>query len=43
MILSKCGIEKRLNYNVGDNKSRVQMSAEKEKAIMEAFRHFNMI
>ena len=37
-------IEKRLNYNVGDNKSHVpKCPPEKEKAIMEAFRHFNMI
>ena len=42
MILSKCGIEKRLNYNVGDNKSRVpKCPPEKEKAIMEAFKYFN--
>lgn len=43
-IKDKCGIEKRLNYNVGDNKSRVpKCPPEKEKAIMAAFRHFNMI
>ena len=43
-IKNKCGIEKRLNYNIGDNKSRVpQCPPEKEKAIMAAFRHFNMI
>ena len=37
-------IEKRLNYNVGDNKSHVpKCPPEKEKAIMEAFEHFNMI
>ncbi len=43
-IKGKCGIEKRLNYNVGDNKSRVpKCPPEKEKAIMEAFEHFNMI
>ena len=37
-------IEKRLNYNVGDNKSHVpKCPPEKEKAIMETFRHFNMI
>ena len=44
-IKDKCGIEKRLNYNVGDNnKSRVpKCPLEKEKAIMAAFKHFNMI
>ena len=43
-IKGKCGIEKRLNYNVGDNKSRVpKCPPEKEKAIVAAFRHFNMI
>ena len=32
-IKDKCGIEKRLNYNVGDNKSRVpKCPPEKEKA-----------
>ncbi|MCI9416254.1 MAG: hypothetical protein HFI82_02415 [Eubacterium sp.] len=34
-IKDKCGIEKRLIYNVGDNKSRVpKRPPEKEKAIM---------
>ena len=43
-IKDKCGFEKRLNYNLGDNKSHVpKCPQEKEKAIMEAFRHFNMI
>ena len=43
-IKNKCGIEKRLNYNVGDNKSRVpKCPQEKEKVIMAAFKHFNMI
>lgn len=43
-IKDKCGIEKRLNYNVGDNKSRVpKCLPEKEKAIMAAFKHFSMI
>ena len=43
-IKDKCGIEKRLNYNVGDNKSRVpKCPPEKEKAIMAAFKHFSMI
>ncbi len=34
----KCGFKKRLNYNVGANGS-----LEKEKAIIAAFKHFNMI
>ena len=43
-IKDKCGIEKRLNYNVGDNKSHVpKCPPEKEKAIMAAFKHFSMI
>lgn len=43
-IKDKCGSPKRLNYNIGDNKSRVpECPPEKEKAIMAAFRHFNMI
>lgn len=43
-IKDKCGFEKRLNYNLGDNKSHVpKCPQEKEKAIMAAFRHCNMI
>lgn len=43
-IKDKCGFEKRLNYNTGENKSHVpKCPPEKEKAIMAAFRHFNMI
>ena len=43
-IKDKCGLEKRLNYNMGEEKSRVpKCPPEKEKVIMEAFRHFNMI
>ena len=43
-IKDKCGMEKRLNYNVGENKNRApKCPLEKDKAIMEAFRHFNMI
>ena len=43
-IKDKCGLEKRLNYNMGGNKSHVpKCPPEKEKAIMAAFRHFNMI
>ena len=38
-IEDKCGFEKRLNYNLGDNKSHVpKYPQEKEKAIMAAFR-----
>lgn len=37
-------MEKRLNYNMGEEKSRVpKYLPEKEKAIMETFKHFNMI
>ena len=43
-IKDKCGLEKRLNYNMGENKSRVpKCPPEKERAIMAAFEHFNMI
>ena len=43
-IKDKCGIEKLLNYNVGENKSSMsKCTPEKEKAIMAAFKHFNMI
>lgn len=43
-IKDKCGFEKRLNCNMGDNKSRVpKCPPEKEKAIMAAFKHFNMV
>ena len=43
-IKDKCGIEKRLNYNMGEDKSRVpKCPQEKEKAIMAAFKHFSMI
>ena len=37
-------MEKRLNYTMGENKSRVpKCPPEKEKTIMAAFKHFNMI
>ena len=37
-IKDKCGIEKRLNYNVGDNKSRVpKMSAGERKIYFSMF------
>ena len=43
-IKDKCGFEKRQNYNIGENKAHVpNCSPEKEKAILEAFKHFRMI
>jgi 23S rRNA (uracil1939-C5)-methyltransferase len=49
-IILVCGkdktnvVLKSLNYNLGDNKSHVpKCPLEKEKAIMAAFEHFNMI
>ncbi len=43
-IKSKCGLEKRLNYNIGEGKSKELICPpEKEKAIIEAFKHFGMI
>lgn len=43
-IKDKCGFKKRLNYNMGDNKSHVpKCPPENEKVIMAAFKHFNMI
>lgn len=43
-IKEKYGFEKRPNYNIGDKKSRVpNCPPEKEKAIVEAFKHFKMI
>ena len=43
-IKDKCGFDKRLHYNMGENKSHVpKCPQEKEKAIMAAFKHFNMI
>lgn len=43
-IKDKCGFEKRQNYNVGENKAHVpNCPPEKEKAILEAFKHFRMI
>lgn len=43
-IKEKYGFEKRPNYNIGDKKSRVPVCpAEKEKAIVDAFKHFRMI
>ena len=43
-IKEKYGFEKRPNYNIGDKKSRVpNCPPEKEKAIVDAFKHFKMI
>ena len=43
-IKDKCGFEKRQNYNIGENKTHVpNCPPEKEKAILEAFKHFRMI
>ena len=43
-IKDKMGIEKRENYNKGEKKARVpHCLLEKEKAIMEAFKHSRMI
>ena len=43
-VKRKHGLIERINYNVGDGKSKVpQVTPEKEKAIEEALRHFKMI
>ena len=43
-IKDKCGFEKRDNYNIGEGKSKELICPpEKEKAIMDAFRHFGML
>ncbi|MCR4649836.1 MAG: hypothetical protein K5776_12245 [Lachnospiraceae bacterium] len=43
-IKDKCGFEKRDNYNKGKEGHRVPIcTPKKEDAIMEAFKHFNMI
>lgn len=43
-IKDKYGLEKRMNYNAGNDTSRVpKCPPEKEKDIMAAFKHFNMI
>ena len=40
----KAGLEKRLNYNHGSGENHIpQCPPEKEEAIMDAFRHFNLI
>ena len=41
---NKVGLEKRKNYHIGEGKSRIpNCPSEKEAAIMDAFRHFNLI
>ena len=43
-IKDKVGIKERKNYNIGSGEGRVPTCpAEKEEAIMDAFRHFNLI
>lgn len=43
-VKDKCGFEKRENYNLGAEGHRVpQVTSEKEKMIMEAFKHFKML
>lgn len=43
-VKTKCGIIERENYNKGEGKSRVpQCPPEKEKAIINALKHFKMI
>lgn len=40
----KHGLIKRINYNLGENESKVpQVSLEKEQAIEDALRYFKMI
>lgn len=43
-IKNKVGLEKRKNYNLGSGEGRVPTCPpEKEEAIMDAFKHFNLI
>jgi len=43
-VKNKMGLEKRKNYNIGSGEGRVPTCpADKEKAIMEAFKHFNLV
>lgn len=43
-VKRKYGLIERINYNVGEGKARVpQVTPEKEKAIEDALRHFQMI
>ena len=40
----KLGLDKRLNYHIGSGKTKIAMCPpEKEEAIEDAFRHFQMI
>ena len=43
-IKDKAGLKKRRNYHIGSGQGRVLICPpEKEEAIMDAFRHFNLI
>ena len=43
-IKGKVGLEKRKNYNIGSGEGKERTCPpEKEEAIMDAFRHFNLI
>jgi 23S rRNA (uracil1939-C5)-methyltransferase len=43
-IKDKVGLEKRKNYNPGSGEGKVPICPpEKEEAIMDAFRHYNLI
>ena len=43
-VKRKYGLIERINYNVGEGKAKVpQVTPEKEKAIEDALRHFQMI
>lgn len=43
-IKNKIGIKERKNYNTGEGRSKIpNCPPEKEEAIMDAFRHFNLI
>ena len=44
-VKDKCGLDKRLNYNLSkkDDQHVPECPKEKEDAIMDAFRHFGLI
>ena len=44
-VKDKCGLDKRLNYNLSkkDDQHVLECPKEKEDAIMDAFRHFGLI
>ena len=43
-IKNKVGLEKRKNYNIGSGEGRVpNCPPEKEEAIMDAFKYYNLI